>query len=126
MTTVSNSHFNSTPVPALNEIFSPATPIRDVTAFYGRKSEVTRLNEVVAEAGMHATLYGERGIGKTSLMNIVAQKNPNCHFVKLTCTEQHGFSNLWRNVLTNLEDHLPTKALAEPSAAGTAIKQALA
>ncbi|BBM89746.1 hypothetical protein COTS27_01453 [Spirochaetota bacterium] len=90
----------------LHKAFSPAMPINDVDAFYGRYEELERLSEAIDEPGMHIMLYGERGIGKTSLANVIFARDPSLHFIKITCTEREGFTNLWRHILTQLKSNI--------------------
>lgn len=52
------------------ELFSPAAPIDEADLFAGRTEQIGRLLDTIAERGKHAILYGERGVGKTSLTNI--------------------------------------------------------
>ncbi len=56
----------------LGNIFTPATPIRDTKLFCGRKTLIVRIADAVNQHGMHCILFGERGVGKTSLANILA------------------------------------------------------
>jgi ABC-type molybdenum transport system ATPase subunit/photorepair protein PhrA len=39
--------------------------------FAGRLNQMMRITDTIAETGRHAVVYGERGVGKTSLMQIV-------------------------------------------------------
>ena|ERR1700728_4068959 len=52
---------------ALKTIFRPSSPIDDRELFRGRTDELSRVIGAVQELGQHAVIYGERGIGKTSL-----------------------------------------------------------
>ena len=53
------------------EVFKPATPITTKDLFAGRWRELTSISDAVRQAGLHAVVYGERGVGKTSLANVV-------------------------------------------------------
>ncbi len=53
------------------QTFTPSTPIAVAELFSGRKKEVGQLIEAIAERGRHAIVYGERGVGKTSLSQVV-------------------------------------------------------
>ena len=55
----------------LGNVFTPAAPIRDATLFSGRGDILIRIADAVNQLGMHCILFGERGVGKTSLANIV-------------------------------------------------------
>ena len=52
------------------KLFSPSAPINEADLFSGRLEQISRIVNAVAERGRHAVLYGERGVGKTSLGNI--------------------------------------------------------
>ena len=53
-------------------VFSPAAPIRARDVFAGRTDQVRRTVDAINQSGQHALIYGERGVGKTSLANVIA------------------------------------------------------
>lgn len=55
----------------VRDIFTPHQPISDVDLLYGRQDEVRRILEHINTPGQHALLYGERGVGKSSLANVL-------------------------------------------------------
>lgn len=56
----------------IREVFTPHQPINSVDLFFGRKDEVHSLIEQMNTPGQHSLLYGDRGVGKTSLANVAA------------------------------------------------------
>jgi Cdc6-like AAA superfamily ATPase len=52
-------------------VFQPRTPIATRDLFAGRWNEITTLADAVGQPGLHVVIYGERGVGKTSLANVV-------------------------------------------------------
>jgi Cdc6-like AAA superfamily ATPase len=56
----------------VRDVFTPHQPINSLKLFFGRKAEVQSLMEQMNTPGQHALLYGERGVGKTSLANVAA------------------------------------------------------
>jgi ABC-type transport system involved in cytochrome bd biosynthesis fused ATPase/permease subunit len=52
-------------------IFTPSAPIDDRTLFAGRKKQMVRILNAISQRGQHAVLFGERGVGKTSLTNVI-------------------------------------------------------
>src|SRR5262245_4364266 len=55
-----------------SKVFTPATPIKVRELFAGRKQQITKVLDAVNQPGLHAVLFGERGVGKTSLANVIA------------------------------------------------------
>src|SRR5947209_13957027 len=58
---------------AINGIFTPATPLQSRELFAGRIPQIADVINGVVEPGRHVILYGERGVGKSSLANIIGQ-----------------------------------------------------
>ena len=56
----------------LGTVFTPATPVQSADLFSGR-STLLRIADAVNQRGMHCILFGERGVGKTSLANILPE-----------------------------------------------------
>jgi ABC-type molybdenum transport system ATPase subunit/photorepair protein PhrA len=50
-------------------------PITQINLFAGRRDKLRDLTIAVSQDGQHPIIYGERGVGKTSLANIVAERN---------------------------------------------------
>ena len=57
----------------VRNIFTPHQPIHSVNLFFGRERLVKRLIEQINTPGQHALLYGDRGVGKSSLANVTAE-----------------------------------------------------
>lgn len=57
----------------VRSVFTPHQPINSKDLFFGRSNEVRSIVEQINTPGQHALLYGERGVGKTSLANITAE-----------------------------------------------------
>lgn len=51
--------------------FQPRAPISSREFFAGRWEQLTTVADAVAQTGLHIVLFGERGVGKTSLANII-------------------------------------------------------
>lgn len=47
------------------------TPIRTRELFAGRLEQLAKVADAVFQKGLHVVLYGERGVGKTSLANMI-------------------------------------------------------
>lgn len=81
------------------DVFSPSAPIDRRELFAGRLNEITALSSAVTTKGQHAVLYGERGVGKTSLVSILGflqfYKEPLVT-VRTNCGSGDSLSTLWR------------------------------
>lgn len=53
------------------KVLQPRTPITTKELFAGRWNELTTAADAVSQTGLHVVIYGERGVGKTSLSNVV-------------------------------------------------------
>jgi Cdc6-like AAA superfamily ATPase len=89
------------------QLFSPATPINEADLFAGRQLQVRRLIEAISERGRNAVLYGERGVGKTSLANIFHMLIGGPRRRLVTIRKQAGpadtFASLWRRVFEDIQ-----------------------
>jgi Cdc6-like AAA superfamily ATPase len=89
------------------QLFSPAAPIDEKDLFAGRKPQIDKMLEAVAEKGKHAVLYGERGVGKTSLSRVFQSMFPKTlrHIlaVRVQADPSDDFSSIWRKVFKDLK-----------------------
>lgn len=90
-------------VAILANIFKPGAPTDDQRLFRGRKSQLSRLLTVTGAPGQHAIIFGERGVGKTSLSYMArdafASQAPQITIcVRLAATADDDFSSLWRKL----------------------------
>ena len=58
----------------LNEVVSPAQPIQSVEHLFGREAELSRIEKALFAAGRHIFIYGDRGVGKSSLAATAANQ----------------------------------------------------
>ncbi len=81
------------------QAFSPSAPVNERDLFAGRTEQVRDLLTAVEQRGQHAVVFGERGVGKTSLANIAATVfAPFAITVKVNCDGSDTFSSLWGKV----------------------------
>jgi MoxR-like ATPase len=57
----------------IRRIFTPYEPISSIDLFFGRLDEVQRIINSILTPGQHAVLFGERGVGKSSLANVSSE-----------------------------------------------------
>jgi hypothetical protein len=100
------------------EAFRPAAPIDRRGLFSGRQDEIAELYSVIAQPGQHAVIYGERGVGKTSLAVVVAEllRGSGILVARATCDSSDNFSTVWRKGLSEIAVSSKTEAIGFGSA----------
>lgn len=85
--------------------FTPGTPVNDRDLFAGRLDQLSKVGDALTQLGYHAVLFGDRGVGKTSLANVIStmqladQQLAAC---KVTCDASDTFSSLWKKAFQEL------------------------
>lgn len=84
-------------------VFTPASPIHEKDVFAGRSDQITTIIDAISQRGKHVIIYGERGVGKTSLAMVLSEFLRSVVRVPVVaphvnCTTQDGFSNMWKRV----------------------------
>ncbi len=86
-------------------IWSPSAPINTVDLFAGRLQQISTVSEAVNGRGRHAILYGDRGVGKTSLANILREHLSGylaVRIIKVNCSATDTFENVWRKAFSEI------------------------
>jgi Cdc6-like AAA superfamily ATPase len=88
----------------VGEAFRPAAPIDRRDLFAGRTEQIGELFAVLGQPGQHAVVYGERGVGKTSLATVAAQmlRSSNVLTARATCDASDDFGSVWRKALDEI------------------------
>jgi Cdc6-like AAA superfamily ATPase len=86
-------------LPEANKVFTPGSPISHRDFFQGRLDQINRILTAIPSPGRHPIIFGQRGVGKTSLVNILADLLPTVLAVKITCDGSDTFSTIWNRVL---------------------------
>lgn len=89
------------------ETFTPGTPINESDLFTGRTETIRELQDTVLERGRHAIIFGDRGVGKTSIANIF-YKPLHAETRPISATRVNGdsavtFDGLWRKVFRRIK-----------------------
>lgn len=92
---------------ALVSAFSPSAPVSSLDLFSGRISQLERLTDAVFQRGQHAAIYGERGVGKTSLANVLPDSfqflgKYNYQVVRHNCSKTSTFNSMWEGIFREL------------------------
>ena len=89
---------------ALTDAFRPAAPIDRQGLFAGRTRQLGDLFSVAEQPGQHALVYGERGVGKTSLVSVAAEMLGAANVVtaRTTCDRSDDYESVWRKALSEI------------------------
>lgn len=98
---------------ALRDAFTPTRPQRSHKRLAGRKPELRRIFQAITHERAHVVLYGERGRGKTSLVNLVASAARSSGYMvaRYSCT----FDSDFEEIIRGLARDLPKSLLAVPA-----------
>lgn len=93
----------------IRTIFTPNRPINSVELFMGRQDIVKSVIEGLNTPGQHLLLYGDRGVGKSSLANITVTilKNSDMIDGKLLtkrCSSQDTFETISNELIAEFVD----------------------
>jgi len=88
--------------------FSPTAPIDEHALFAGREHEIRKVIDVINQKGQHAIIYGERGVGKTSLVSVISAflSYPQQLAIiapRVNCEAQDTFDSVWHKVFEQIE-----------------------
>lgn len=86
----------------VREVFTPHTPVNQEKLFRGRISEVQQILSTLNTPGQHVLLFGDRGVGKSSLANIASRKLIEIARKKLVikrCSKSDTFTTIFEDAL---------------------------
>jgi Cdc6-like AAA superfamily ATPase len=89
-------------------VFRPGTPIDNQQLFAGRIDQINDVLHASLQPGRHVIMFGERGVGKTSLARVISEiikvgvgyKLLNCGTIN--CDVSDNFNSLWRKIFREL------------------------
>jgi Cdc6-like AAA superfamily ATPase len=92
----------------LLQCFSPSSPISDMALFAGRKEQRREITSAINQTGQHVIVFGERGVGKTSLANVLAKESQArgggaVVTVRVNCDSKDDFTSVWRKVAAEIQ-----------------------
>jgi len=91
----------------LSVAFRPSAPIDRMGLFAGRLNQTDMVINAVLQRGQHVILYGERGVGKTSLAKVLTEILHSAGIRKvnsdtINCDPTDDFSSLWHKAFREL------------------------
>ncbi|WP_444906191.1 ATP-binding protein [Microbulbifer sp. SSSA008] len=84
----------------LAQLVFPAQPIHSVEHLFGRESELRRIEESLYASGRHVFIYGDRGVGKSSLAATAANQyqSSDSEYIDVSCSPDATFSDVIVNI----------------------------
>ena len=106
----------------LASAFSPSAPIGSIELFAGRMEQIRQSVSAVSQQGQHVILFGERGVGKTSLAGLVhkfwseyAKDQSGVFPVRYNCDSADTYGTIWANIAEGIRDEFETRGEIAPS-----------
>jgi Cdc6-like AAA superfamily ATPase len=91
----------------LGEVFTPAAPIDRLSLFAGRDLQRRAVLDAILQRGRHAVLFGERGVGKTSLASVLREYleevGQSVIAPRVNCDDGDDYSAVWRKAFDDLQ-----------------------
>jgi len=88
--------------------FSPSAPVDEKSLFAGRLEQMIQVVDAVNQKGQHAVIFGDRGVGKTSLANVLSAFLPaeqRILPIRVNCDAGDTFDSLWRKVFSEAQEN---------------------
>jgi Cdc6-like AAA superfamily ATPase len=89
-------------------MFTPGSPIETLDLFSGRFEQMSDILNAYKTRGQHVALYGERGVGKTSIANILADAlaaRPGATrptSVRVGCSSSDLYHEIWMSIFKKI------------------------
>ncbi|MEO3750162.1 AAA family ATPase [Streptomyces sp. B6B3] len=101
---------------AVNAVFVPSAPVSDQELLAGRTEQLFRLIEMTRTAGAHAAIYGERGVGKTSVASVFELMIHGEFFAtRMNCSAEDDFASLWLSMADFISEEAGVSGAFNPS-----------
>ena len=89
-----------------SQLFTPSSPLTENDLFAGRSEQIEKMLDATSERGKHVILFGERGVGKTSLARLFENFFPktlrHVHVVREQVDPTDDFSSIWAKVFRDI------------------------
>ena len=88
----------------LRQSFGSAQPVSDARYFAGRQETLQRIISALEGEGTHVVMYGERGIGKTSILHLLSDMARKARYEVIydSCSGDTRFDTISRSILSRL------------------------
>ncbi len=100
----------------VSQAFRPSAPIDQYAMLAGRQAQLMDVISAAGQPGQHVALYGERGVGKTSFANVLAEVFNQIGVggyrgVGVNCSTDDNFDSIWRNIFRELDEDIEYVAI---------------
>ena len=85
-----------------SKVFTPAAPVDERQLFAGRIDQLRQVVDVIHQKGQHAIIFGERGVWKTSLANILAKISSPMLAIRKNCDSSDNYHTLWEKIFNEI------------------------
>lgn len=84
----------------LNELVSPSQPIQSIEHLHGRTHELDQIDKALYAPGRHVFIYGDRGVGKSSLAAAAARQYQSSDggYIDIGCGPDATLSSIVANI----------------------------
>ena len=84
----------------IRDAFTPSQPVNDRAMFAGRRALLERLIVAIEDQRLHFVLYGDRGIGKTSILHVLSNLATDAEYLVcyISCADRMTFHDFARRI----------------------------
>lgn len=102
----------------VQDVFTPSSPIKDPENLKGRDKEIEAILTTIISKGRHGLIFGDRGIGKSSLAisSLNGALKSNIHkgiIIKVQCGESSTFEKIIKKALIEADENYASHKMEE-------------
>lgn len=88
----------------LRSAYTPSLPVSDRKRFAGRNEVLNSVIRALEDQRLHIIIYGDRGIGKTSMLHVLSQAAREARYIVIyvSCGEASNFNDTFRAVTADI------------------------
>lgn len=107
----------------VSRVFTPTAPVDEKALFAGRHQQLRQVIDAVNQKGQHAIIFGERGVGKTSLSNVLsgflpAIGNRSIITPRINCDSSDTFESVFDKAFREIQLVQETRGIGFTSTSG--------
>src|SRR4051794_20541436 len=88
------------------ELFTPSLPIGAAELFAGRTPQMNKIIDAIGERGRHVVIYGEPGVGKTSMAQIlkfiIPTRTKTVKYLRQPAYSSDTFFSIWDRIFRDI------------------------